>query len=137
MMFNLKTERVAGYDEGQEPLIYLVSTVQEIQQNGIQFVFSDGHGIASFTQWFDNLLNLDKVDWDVVYHRYWRDDIDDMDRQRRKQAEFLVYRFCNWAFIKEIVVIDSKVKSEVENIMSQYPQVHSRPIQVRRDWYYY
>lgn len=62
MMLKLKTGRVAGYNEGQEPLIYLVSTAQEIQKSGNPFVFSDGHGIARFTQWFDDLQNLDKVD---------------------------------------------------------------------------
>jgi hypothetical protein len=137
MMLNLKTGRVAGYDEGQEPLIYLVSTAQEIHRNGIPFVFSDGHGIASFTQWFDDLQDFDKVDWGVVNLRYWADTLNDMDRQRRKQAEFLVYQFCDWSLIKEIVVVNDAVKSEVENIVRQYPQKCWRPIQIRRDWYYY
>jgi hypothetical protein len=136
-MLNLKTGRVAGYDEGQEPLIYLVSTVQEIQQNGNPFVFSDGHGIASFTQWFDDIKELDKVDWDVVNLRYWADTLNDMDRQRRKQAEFLVHQFCDWSLIKEIVVINGTVKSEMENAMRQYPPEYWRPIQIKRDWYYY
>lgn len=137
MMLKLKTGRVAGYNEGQEPLIYLVSTAQEIQKSGNSFVFSDGHGIAGFTQWFDELLNLDKVDWSVVYLRYWKDDVNDMDRQRRKQAEFLVHQFCDWSLIKEIVVINAAVKSDVENTMRQYPQECWRPIQLKKDWYYY
>ena len=58
----------------------------------IGFVFSDGHGLARFTAWYDDLADLDRVDWDMVYQRYWRDTSDDMDRQRRKQAEFLVHR---------------------------------------------
>lgn len=136
MMLKLKTGRVAGYNEGQEPLIYLVSTAQEIQKSGNPFVFSDGHGIARFTQWFDDLQNLDKVDWDVIYRQYWADDIDDMDRQRRKQAEFLVYQFCDWSLIEEIVVINGAVQSEVKSTMQQYPQESQRPIQIRRNWYY-
>jgi len=137
MLLNLKTGRVAGYNEGQEPLIYLVSTVQEIQQKGIPYVFSDGHGIASFTQWFEDLQNLDKVDWSVVNLRYWADTLNDMDKQRRKQAEFLVHKFCDWSLIREIVVINDAIKSQVENIVQQYPQECRRPIQIRRDWYYY
>jgi len=138
MMLNLKTGRVAGYEEGQEPLIYLVSTAQKIQQSGIPIVFSDGHGnVVRLTQWFNDLQDLDKVDWDVVYRRYWKDDVNDMDRQRRKQAEFLVYRFCDWSLIKEIAVIDSEVKSDIENTMWQFPKACWRPIQIRSDWYYY
>ncbi len=56
MLLQLKTERVTGYTEGQEPLIYLVSTVQAVQQNGVEFVFSDGHGIAAFTNWYMNVI---------------------------------------------------------------------------------
>lgn len=136
MMLNLKTGRVAGYNEGQEPLIYLVAMAQEIQQKAIPFVFSDGHGIAGFTQWFDHLQYLDRVDWSVVNLRYWADTLNDMDKQRRKQAEFLVYQFCDWSLIKEIVVINNAMKSEVENTMRQYPQECRRPIQIRNGWYY-
>lgn len=118
-------------------MIYLVSTAQEIQQNKIPFVFSDGHGIARFTQWFDDLQELDKVDWDVINRRYWKDDEDDMDRQRRKQAEFLVFQFCDWSLLKEIVVMNGEAKAEVENTMRQYPQECRRPIEIRKDWYYY
>jgi hypothetical protein len=96
MLFQLKTGRVLGYSGGQEPLIYLQSTVQAVQSGGIQFVFSNGHGIAAFTAWFDDLARLDEVDWEMVNQRYWLDNINDMDRQRRKQAEFLVHRFCPW-----------------------------------------
>jgi hypothetical protein len=34
---------------------------------GGAFVFSDGHGLARFTEWFDDLARLDKVDWAMVY----------------------------------------------------------------------
>ncbi|GAF98949.1 unnamed protein product, partial [marine sediment metagenome] len=102
MLLQLHTGRVAGYAEGQTPIIYLKTTAQTIAQSGAGFVFSDGHGIAHYTEWFDTLDDLDKVDWEMVYQRYWSDNVDDMDRQRRKQAEFLVHRFCNWSLIRGI-----------------------------------
>lgn len=70
MMLQLKTGQVEGYDEGQEPLIYLVSTVQAVSRAGVSFVFSNGHGIAAYTDWYDDLVDLNKVDWDMVYQRY-------------------------------------------------------------------
>ena len=73
MMLKLKTGQVEGYDEGQDPLIYLVSTVQAACDAGKGFIFSDGHGLAAFTKWSDDLDDLDKVDWAMVYQRYWRD----------------------------------------------------------------
>lgn len=136
MMFQLKTGWVEGYNEGQRPLVYLVSNAQAVEQSGAGFVFSDGHGIANFTQWFDALDNLDTVDWGMVYERIWRDTPDDMDRQRRKQAEFLVHRFCNWSLIEEIVVINNRMKDKVEAIMNRFPSSLLRSVRTSREWYY-
>jgi len=137
MMLNLKTGRVAGYSEGQEPLIYLVSTCQAVQESGARFVFTDGHGLATFTEWLEDLADLDKVDWDVVDSRYWTDTETDMDRQRRKQAEFLVYRFCDWSLVNGIVVIDDAVAAKVETIQQEFPAEQRRTVAVKRDWYYW
>jgi len=136
MLYQLHTGRVPGYSEGQEPIVYLVSTAQAIQQSGTGFVFSDGHGIAVFTKWFEDLKELDKVDWDAVYATYWKDDVDDMDRQRRKQAEFLVHRFCDWSLIYEVAVINNSMKMKVEDVMGRFPGELNRTVQIRPGWYY-
>ena len=136
MLLQLKTGRVEGYNEGQEPLIHLVSSAQRVQESGAGFVFSDGHGIAAFTEWYADLSDLEKDDWDTVFQRYWADTVDDMDRQRRKQAEFLVYRFCDWELIREIGVLNPTMKDKVEGIMDQFPEGCRRVVRVRRDWYY-
>lgn len=100
-------------------------------------MFSNGHGLATFTDWFDDLARLDQVDWNMVYQRYWTDTLEDMDRQRRKQAEFLVHRFCDWSLIREIGVLDQAMKQRVEEILARYPAGLRRPVAVRPEWYYY
>ena len=136
MLFQLHTGWVAGYNEGQSPLIYLVSTVQVVVKAGLSWVFSDGHGIAHFTSTFDDLADLSKVDWETVYARVWRDTVDDMDRQRRKQAEFLVHEFCPWEVIQEIGVIDGVAQAQVEAILKQSDANMRRVVDTRREWYY-
>lgn len=136
MMFQLHTGRVPGYNETQAPLIYLVSNAQAVQESGTRFVFSDGHGIAAYTGWFDDLADLDKVDWAMVYERYWADSVDDMDRQRRKQAEFLVHDFCDWSLIERIAVVDQGMKDQVEEVLTGFPEESRRPVDVERGWYY-
>lgn len=136
MLYQLHTGWVEGYNEGQEPLIYLVSTAQAVAASGVDFVFSDGHGIAGFTKWFDNLDDLDELDWQAIYAAYWADDIEHMDRQRRKQAEFLVHRCCDWSLIQEIGVVNQTMRARVEEVMNRFPQELRRPVNVRIDWYY-
>lgn len=136
MMFLLHKGRVAGYAEGQEPLIYLVSSAQAVQASGAGFVFSNGHGIAAFTDWYDDLAQLDQVDWDMVYQQYWADNTSDMDRQRRKQAEFLIHKRCDWSLIQEIAVINAHMKTRVEQILAGFDAKLHRPVAVRPGWYY-
>ena len=136
MMLKLKTGQVSGYNDGQEPLIYLVSTAQAVAAAGVEFVFTDGHGLAFFTKQFDRLERLDAVDWEMVYQRYWSDNTNDMDRQRRKQAEFLVHRSCPWSLIQEIAVIDTETRDRVEAIQTAFPASQRKMVKVERSWYY-
>jgi hypothetical protein len=136
MLLQLHTGRVQGFDAGQEPLIYVVSTAQAVEQSGAGFVISDGHGIAAFTRWYHDLVDLNKLDWDAVASRYWADTVDDMDRQRRKQAEFLVHRVCDWGLIQEIGVLNRGMKARVEGILTGFDAAIHRPVNVHRDWYY-
>jgi hypothetical protein len=137
MMFQLKTGWVPGYTEGQEPLIYLSSTAQSVADAGLPFVFSNGHGIMTLTGWFDALAELENVDWSIVYERYWKDDPEnDPDRQRRKQAEFLVHHQCPWSVVEEIVVMSEAMRRRVLGILGGFPSELRRDVRVRPDWYY-
>jgi hypothetical protein len=136
MMFKLKTGRVEGYTEGQRPLVYLVTTAQAVKEANLHFAFSNGHGLAALTDWFDDLGRLDEVDWGAVNLRYWIDTVDDMDRQRKKQAEFLVHDGCPWSLIQQIAVVDTAMKEQVEAILNDFHASEQRPVHIRPSWYY-
>ena len=136
MLYQLHTGYVPGYNEGQQPLIYLISSAQAVKESGTDFVFSDGHGIAAYTKWFDNLRNLDELDWDDVYAHIWRDTLEHPDRQRRKQAEFLVHKKCDWSLIQEIGVVNSLAKGKVEAILNGFNINLKKPIVIKPEWYY-
>lgn len=137
MLFQLHTGQVAGYQDGQDPLIYFTSTVQRVEAAGLRFVFSNGHGFARFTDWFDDPARLGTdLDWAAVYARQWNDTPEDPDRQRRKQAEFLVHRFCPWALIDRVAVVSTVAEGRVTEIFAGVDPALRRPVEVRRDWYY-
>ena len=137
MLLNLKSGRVHGYAEGQAPLIYLLTTVQVVQQSGARFVFSDGHGLARFTNWFDDPARLNEVDWGLVGARYWADKPEDNDRQRRKQAEFLVWQSLDWSLVRGIAVFDAAVQHRVHAILNRFPTRAQPQVLPKPDWYYY
>jgi hypothetical protein len=133
MLYAIDRGGVAGYVEGQRPVIYLVSTAQTVQADGRQFVFCDGHSIMAISEFFGDLSRLERVDWDVM-RRYWMDTRDDPDRKRRRQAEFLVFGHCPWRLIQEIGVRDREMKAHVEAELRDAG--HKPPVVVRREWYY-
>lgn len=136
MLLKLKSGQVAGYNEGQEPLIYLVTTTQIVQESGHRYVFTDGHGLANFTRWFDDLAQLPEVDWNLVGNRYWADKPEDNDRKRRKQAEFLVWQSLDWSLIRGIAVRSAGMAQRVEAILDQYPQRVRPQVKCVPGWYY-
>ena len=136
MLYRLHTGWEIDYKEGQEPLIYLSSEAELIARNTADFVFSDGHGLASYTKWFDNLEKLDQLDGETIRSKIWKKTDADPDRQRRKQAEFLVHKFCPWEWIIEITVINEQRKVQVEEILAAFPKDSYRKIYIRPAWYY-
>ena len=134
MLYTLNRGNVAGYAAGQEPIVHLVTTVEAIQAAGRRFVFTDGHAIMAFTEFHTDLARLDIIDWEVMRARYWADTADDLDRRRRRQAEFLVHEACPWSLITAIGVYSRPIQAQVEQALR--PAAHRPTVVVQRDWYY-
>ena len=134
MLYAIHQGNVPTYSNGQESVIYLVSTVAAVQQANLSFVFTDGHGIMALTQFFDDPADLNTVDWQVMTLKYWFDTPEDRDRKRRRQAEFLVHQFFPWQLITEIGVMHHSAKAEVEQCLQTV--THQPGVILRRNWYY-
>lgn len=87
-----------------------------------------------FTQFFDDLGDFSKVDWEIMKARYWHDTSDDNDRVRWRQAEFLVHEFCPWRIIIQIGVKTEEIQRRVAGIIQGHN--HQPVVQLRRSWYY-
>jgi hypothetical protein len=72
----------------------------------------------------------------MVYQRYWSDKVNDMVRQRRKQAEFLVYQSCPWSLIQEIGVLNAPAKTRVDEILGEFEASRRPVVNLRAAWYY-
>lgn len=118
----------------QERIVHLRVDVRAIEADGLPIAFTNGHGIMAITQFYDDLADLARVDWDVIRSNYWSDTVDDPDRKRRKQAEFLVHRCLPIRHIIEVGVKTAKAKQEVEFLLAG-EQVQP-PVTVRPEWYY-
>lgn len=119
---------------GQNNIIHLVSTVDRVVEAGCPFVFTDGHATVFASKFYNDFADLDKVDWEVMKLKVWKDTQQARDRKRKRQAEFLVHDWFPWELIAGIAVIDEYRLNLVRGIVRQttlQPQ-----IKVKRNWYY-
>lgn len=134
MLYTIHQGNVPQYQGRQNQIIYLVSTVQQVVSEKIPFVFTDGHAIMSYSEFFNDPVDLEQVDWGIMSSRYWNDTTEHPDRKRKRQAEFLVFEFFPMDSVLRIGVINETIKDQTLEIM-QRSSVHI-PVKVCREWYY-
>jgi hypothetical protein len=137
MMCRISYRNLPNYQDGQRPLVYLVTTIGTVIDAGCRFVFSDGHPTMALTDFYDDLNVMDRVDHALMRERMWKDTQEDNDRERRRQAEFLVFDRVPWEVIREIGAIDRTIAERVKQILDDECAPEPRPsVVVRAGWYY-
>jgi ssDNA thymidine ADP-ribosyltransferase, DarT len=116
MMFNIHT----GYNVRQVPneeIVILVSSLHRVAELGVPFVFTDQHAYPVMANYFTDLNDLDRVDWDLLNRRDFKHDPDDPGKKERYQAEALVWRHLPveallgiWCYNS---VVDEEIKAEL------------------------
>lgn len=97
MLYLIHKNKVAGYEGGQSEIIYLISTVEKVAQSKCEFVFTDRHAVLGYANFYNQIANLDKLDWEVINqleYNVWKKthgNSEDLNKEK-KQAEFLVYQ---------------------------------------------
>lgn len=113
-----------GYDGvqkmDQREIIYLVSSIGQLQQMELSFVFTDGHARHQLTHFFNNPEDLNQLDWPVINASYWANDENDPDRKRKKQAECLIWGNVPALCIQYILVYDEDMKNHVQKLLDDF-----------------
>lgn len=125
---------VEGYHGGQREVLHLVSSVERVIREDLRWCFTDGHAVEATTEFHEDIRNMTRIDWSLIESWQWGKNLDDPDRMRRKQAEFLVYRFFPWPLIEYIGVYDEEIKNRVISIVSKFS--HKPLINIEPKWYY-
>jgi hypothetical protein len=115
-------------------IVYCVTSIDSIRKADLEFVFTDGHAVDGFTDFFEakDLKRIDKIiDWSAVRVKYWKKE-DDLDLKRRKEAEFLVKGDIPVTAIKSFVVYDHDASDKLK-AMSKFKD---QTVVVRPGYYF-
>lgn len=136
MMFAISRGNVEKCSSDTNRLVYFVSSLNKVQEAGLNFVFSDGHATKAFTRIYYDPVSLDKIDWPLMRARYWSDTDEDPDRSRRRQAEFLIHGSFPWEVVEHLAVKNADMKRRLDAYLAkEWPHL-IRPVKVRSSWYF-
>ncbi len=135
MMYVIHMGGVDEYQEGLDPLVYLVTTPESVKATGSAIVVSDGNCASALTDFSADLDDLDRlVDWELMGDTWWRNTPEDGDRKRRRAAELLVHQHLPWGAIQRVCTRTESMLENVREILEAHGA--SQPVELRRDWYY-
>jgi len=131
MLYNIHTSYgVNGH--AQHEIIYLCCNVNQIAGSNLQWCFTDGNAATRISKFFNNMADLEGLDWHSIRTTDFRDNNEDgdPDRKRKKHAEFLIKDHLPIEFIKSIVVYNQAKHDSVLALVNQYNRnitVHINP----------
>ncbi|CAH0495994.1 DUF4433 domain-containing protein [Novosphingobium sp. CECT 9465] len=101
MLYNIKT----GYNVPRRPneeIVILVSSLFDIADQRINFLFTDSHAYLQTAQFYDDLDRLDEVDWAILQASDFKRDNNDLGKFERYQAEALIHEHVPLAALRGI-----------------------------------
>lgn len=135
MLYRIAKGGVEQYHDGQDPLVYLASRIEDVDGAERPWVFSDGNCGSMLTRYYDDLDRLDDaVDWPLQEAKWWNSTAEDPNRATRRAAEFLVHQTMPWELVRGLVVRTDATRSLVQSILDESGA--EKRIVVRPHWYY-
>jgi hypothetical protein len=122
--------RKTNYQGGQEEVVHLQVKIEAATAGRRRFVFTDRHAFIELAEFYNDLADLKKLQWDIINSDNWGGDV----RRPFKQAEFLVHGRLPWSSVSCIGVHNRAVASSVGQILQS--SRHKPPVTTHPSWYY-
>lgn len=134
MLKNIHSGRGDVQRRANEEIIILVSSLHKIHLSGLSFLFTDSHAYSNLSTFYNNLNDLDKIDWGLLQRRDFRRDPNDPWKLDRYQAEALIYKSCPVSSLLGVICYNEAMEKSLNQ------QIHARGLgleaHVRPNWYF-
>lgn len=116
-----------------ENIVFCITSVQQILNHKLAFVFTDGHAVDLFSSFYNeaDINNIDTIiDKKAIESKYWNDE-NDLDLKRRKEAEFLVENDVPRSAILGFAVFNVAAKNKLLAL-----GINEKQIVIKPDYYF-
>ncbi len=134
MMYQIKTGYSGIRQRENDEIAIIVTSLPKLDKEHVRYVFTDRHALLRTVEYFTDLDDLAKLDWEIWKNRDFRGDPEYLDKKDRYQAEALIHRHLPIGAILGIVCYSD----EVTNAMKARLGSAAEGIQIatKRSWYY-
>lgn len=91
MLLNIKTGYGGVKKLPNEDVVIFVSSLPNLNNVGVPFLFTDRHAYLVNAEYYNDLQDLNRLDWEILQNRDFKRDPDDPGKMERYQAETLVH----------------------------------------------
>lgn len=134
MLFRIVTGFGGVIKRKPSEIIYLITSLDAVEECNCKYIFFDGHAIDKMSHAYAEKKHLEKIDWDIVKEKDWKNTAEDRDKQRRKQAEMLIYHHVPVNSLRHIVVYDKGTYKFVQGILEELELLI--PVKIHKAFYY-
>ena len=116
-----------------EEIIYIVSSIERLEELKIKYVFTDRHAKLAYAQFYTKYSDLKKLNWDIIKDDKWGTQYGP-EKKEIKQAECLIYKYLP---LSAIIGIGCKTEG-LYNIVKTMIQTSKQKIiiKIKPEWYY-
>lgn len=134
MLKNIHSGRGGVQRRSNEEIIILVSSLRHIKVAELPFLFTDSHAYSNLASFYNEISDLDKIDWTLLQQRDFRRDPNDPWKLDRYQAEALIYKHCPVRGLLGLICYNDNVAQ----VVNQYIQERGLDLKVhvRPHWYF-
>lgn len=133
MLLNIMT----GYNVKKVPgedIVIFVSSLTQVCERDIPFVFTDQHAYPPMAKYFTDLTSLGEIDWPLLQSRNFKPNPDDPGKKERYQAEALIWKHVPVAALQAVccytAAVEQNLSLEVER------RGLAMKVATRRGWYF-
>jgi hypothetical protein len=137
MMYNIKTGHGGITRRENKDIVMFVSSIHRLEEIAVPFVFTNQHAYAAYavdTEFYNDVQQLDKIDWPLLQRRDFKIDDNDPGKQLRYQAEALIHRHVPLNAMLGICCVNEVVKNSLESLLGQ--RDIELIVRARPTWYF-
>lgn len=103
----------------QKDIVYIVCKYEVIGQSDLEYIFTDRNAKIQIAKFYNEPGDLEKLNWNIIQSKDWKNDESNLSRQDFKQAEFLIKSHVPTKYIYALVVKNEERKLYFEELLSK------------------